>query len=407
MDVPPRSADISLLTAPPRELAWRAWLAVCLLGIGSFTIVTTELAPIGLLSPIASELGRSEATIGLTVTAYAWVGALSALASAFWLGGVRRKQLLVWLMVGLAISNGASLLASTFPLLIGARVFGAISHGLFWAVIGASAAQIAPAHRMGLAMSIVFGGVSAASVIGVPLATLIGQSAGWRWAFGAIAALSLAAALGLALALPAMKAEAVAGRAALAAVLRRRDLGGIYLATALSVTAHFAAFTFIEPLLATTPGLRATQVPALLFSFGVAGILGNVLTGVLIDRHLPRVLIGSLLTMCAALLAISQLGDQLGLIGVGAVLVVWGAAIAAIFVAFQTWVLRVAGEAAMPASAIYVAIFNAAIGSGALVGSAIYSRSGLSTVMWVSAAASGLTLLLMLKLRRGQVNASA
>ncbi|NJN00411.1 MAG: hypothetical protein HC793_01770 [Aquincola sp.] len=93
--------------------------------------------------------------------------------------------------------------------------------------------------------------------------------------------------------------------------------------------------------------------------------------------------------------------------GVGAVLVVWGAAIAAIFVAFQTWVLRVAGEAAMPASAIYVAIFNAAIGSGALVGSAIYSRSGLSTVMWVSAAASGLTLLLMLKLRRGQVNASA
>jgi predicted MFS family arabinose efflux permease len=382
--------------------AWRVWLAVIFLGIGAFTIVTTELAPIGLLSQIAGEMNRSEATVGLTVTVYAWVGALNALASAFWLGRLPRKALLVTLMVGLALSNLAALLSNTFSWLLAARALGAVSHGLFWAVIGASAAQIAPKHRTGLAMSIVFGGVSAASVLGVPLATLIGQATSWRMAFGAVGAISLATALGLAGVLPAMKTEAVAGRAALFAVLRRRDLGAIYLATIFAVTAHFAAFTFIEPFLTAIPSMRATLVPALLFVFGAAGLLGNVLTGIFIDRFLASLLMLALITLSAALIALGQLGPALGTLGLAALLVVWGTAISAIFVGLQTWILRSAGAAAMPASAIYVAIFNAAIGAGALVGSSIFTRAGLPMVMTVAGAASVLAILAMQVAGRAQ-----
>ncbi|MET3132357.1 putative MFS family arabinose efflux permease [Oxalobacteraceae bacterium GrIS 1.11] len=258
----------------PQQI-WRIWLAIVVLAIGTFSIVTTELAPIGLLSPIARDLAQSEAAIGLTVTAYAWIGALSALLSTVWLGSVPRKPLLIGLMLVLALSNGVVMVADSFSMLLAARIFGAVAHGFFWAVIGSFAAQIAPARHMGLAMSIVFGGVSAASVLGVPLATLLGQSSGWRCAFGAIGLISLVTAIVLMMVLPQKKMEiaSVSGKQALLKVLRRRDLWGIYLATAFSVTAHFAAFTFIEPFLKKVPGISLSMIAALLFSFGAAGLL--------------------------------------------------------------------------------------------------------------------------------------
>ncbi|MCW7539297.1 MFS transporter [Aquabacterium sp. A7-Y] len=380
--------------------AWRVWLAIVFLGIGAFTIVTTELAPIGLLSPMAADLGRSEASIGLTVTLYAWIGAASALLSALALGRLPRKPLLIGLMLGLAVSNGAAMLSDSFGMLLAARVFGAVSHGLFWSVIGASAAQIAPAHHAGLATSIVFGGVSAASVLGVPLATLIGQAQGWRTAFGAVGLLSLLAAFVMVPVLPRLRAEAQVGRAALAGVLRRADLWGIYVATALAVTGHFAAFTFVEPFLSEAPGMQASLVAALLFGFGAAGLLGNVLTGAFIDRYLRPFLVLALLTMSLALMALGQWAPRLGLPGITTALVVWGAAIAAIFVGFQTWILRSAGAAAMPASAVYVAIFNAAIGLGAMAGAWVLNHSGLSAVMTAAGFGSALSILVVAGLGR-------
>lgn len=383
------------LSSPLHDSGWRVWFAIAFLGIGAFTIVTTELAPVGLLSPIALDLARSEATVGLTVTVYAWIGAISALCSALWLGRVPRKPLLIALMLGLALSNAGTVLADSFAALLSVRVLGAISHGLFWAVIGATAARIAPMRHMGLATSIVFGGVSAASVVGVPLATLIGQSSGWRWAFGAIGALSLLTALGLAAVLPKFKTQDAVGRAALAAVWGRRDLLGIFVATAFAVTAHFAAFTFIEPLLRSTPAVGAGMVAALLFGFGAAGLLGNVLTGLFIDRFLAPLLMLSLVAMSLALVVLGRFGPVLGMAGVAAVLLVWGAAIAAIFVGLQTWILRSAGTSAVPASAVYVAIFNAAIGSGALAGAWIYSRAGLPMVLTAAAVAGALAIVVV------------
>jgi hypothetical protein len=136
------------LNQPPGQSDWRMWLAIVFLGIGAFTIVTTELAPIGLLSAIAQDIGRSESAIGLTVTLYAWIGAFSALLAAIALGRMPRKPLLIGLMLCLALSNGAAMAADGFGLLLTARACGAIAHGLFWAVIAASAAQIAGAAAM-------------------------------------------------------------------------------------------------------------------------------------------------------------------------------------------------------------------------------------------------------------------
>lgn len=389
------------LNPPPRQSDWRQWLAIVFLGIGAFTIVTTELAPIGLLSAIAHDIGRSESAVGLTVTLYAWVGAFSALLAAVALGRMPRKPLLIGLMLCLALSNGAAMLADGFGLLLAARAFGAIAHGLFWAVIAASAAQIAPPRQVGLATSIVFGGVSAASVLGVPLATLIGQESSWRIAFGAVGALSLLTAFGMLAVLPRLEqGQALNARAALGAVLRRLDLWGIYVATAFAVTGHFAAFTFIEPFLRETPGMPATMVIALLFGFGAAGLATNFLTGIFIDRYLRPFLMLALALMTLALIVLGMAGTRLGVAGIGAMLVLWGASISAIFVGFQTWILRTAGEAAMPASAVYVAIFNAAIGSGAMMGASVLSHSGFGAVMIVGGLGGAVSILLVVALGR-------
>lgn len=391
----------SLSATAPDLPRWRGWLAIVFLGIGAFTIVTTELAPIGLLSSIARDMGRSEATVGLTVTLYAWIGAFSALLSAFALSRLPRKPLLIGLMLCLALSNGAAMLADSFGMLLSARACGAIAHGLFWAVIAASAAQIAPARHVGLATSIVFGGVSAASVLGVPLATFIGQESSWRVAFGAIGVLSLVVALVMVPVLPGLKqAEARGARAALAGVLRRADLWGIYVATAFAVTSHFAAFTFIEPFLREAPGVQSSLVIALLFGFGAAGLAANFATGVFIDRYLRSFLMLALCMLSLALIVLGYWRDTLGVAGIAAMLVMWGAAISAIFVGFQTWILRTAGTAAMPASAIYVAIFNAAIGTGAMVGAWVLSSSGFSTVMVVAGLGGVVSILVVASIGR-------
>ena len=181
--------------------------------------------------------------------------------------------------------------------------------------------------------------------------------------------------------IPNIKAEAPVGRQALAEVLRRTDLRGIYLATAFAVTAHFAAFTFIEPFLSNTAEMSGSMVAVMLFSFGVAGVVGNVLTGFFIDKHLKIVLALALTAMSAALASLSFFGEALAVEALIALLVLWGAAIAIIFVGFQAWILRVAGTAALPASAIYVSIFNAAIGTGAMVGAWILSHAGLQGLL--------------------------
>ncbi|KOC89505.1 hypothetical protein NG42_01880 [Winslowiella iniecta] len=383
-------------------LPWKNWLAVGVLGISSFSIVTTELAPVGLLSPLADDFGLTTGKAGLIVTAYAWIAAIAALLSATLLSRVPRKPLLIGLMTLLALSSFVAAGAAQFSTLLIARMAGALAHGAFWAMIGTVGAQLVPANRIGLATSIIFGGVSAASVAGVPLANLLAQSDGWRTAFIAVSALSLIAAGAMLLTLPRLPRSVSPGWRELSAIVRNRSFLLIYATTACAITAHFAAFTYIEPLLSKALHIRPGLVSSLLLVFGVAGILGNVISGKLIDRQLKPLVLVALMLMAAAVLAIGLLPDNGSALSASALLLGWGIGVAIVFVGFQSWILRLAGEAAMPASAIYVAIFNAAIGAGALVGGAILSVSSLSGLMMIVSAALIVSLLAVIVIKAPQ-----
>nr|WP_315292110.1 MFS transporter [Serratia proteamaculans] len=383
------------LSAENQTLNIKTWLALVILALSTFTIVTTELAPIGLLTPMAKGLHQSESMIGLTVTLYAWVGAISALLSSLFLGNLPKKLLLLTLTLIILVSNSLCAMVENYHWLLAARVIGALAHGAFWAMIGATAVSLVPARFIGLATSIVFGGVSAASVFGVPLSNYIGLNAGWRPAFWLMSLLSVIALVGIALVVPKVKASSSLGLEAMGRVLRSGALWSIYGATLLAITAHFAAFTFIEPWLHSVGAVTSSMIPVMLFVFGIAGLVGNFVTGMFIDKWLKPMVMLSVVLIAITLLTLGQIGNSLTGSEILPLVIVWGLAVSGIFVGFQTWVLRLAGENAFPASAIYVSFFNGAIGCGALAGAWLVSLYSISVLLMIAGIAIALSLLLV------------
>ncbi|WP_414862015.1 MFS transporter [Pseudomonas sp. IT-P176] len=349
--------------------------------MASFTMVTSEFAPIGLLSQISSDLGQPPSTVGLTVTLYAWIGAASGLLSNWLNRWIPRKMLLIALMLILAVSNGLAALSSDFSTLLGARAVGALAHGVFWAIVAATAAHIVPVHRMGLATSIVLGGITTATVMGVPLINLVGQYDGWRTAFVCLALMCVACAGAIALVLPTMQIQSLAKGIGFAAVLRRRDLLITYIITGLTAAAHFGAYTFVEPFIGQVPGITANLIAVLLFAFGAAGFLGNLLSALFIDRFLSAFILIALVAMALALVTLGIYGPLLGIAPVVILLVIWGVAISALFTGLQTWVLRIAGDHTVPATAIHTAVLNSAIGLGVIIGAEALDVAGFKGAM--------------------------
>ncbi|MBK5412557.1 MFS transporter [Pseudomonas sp. TH34] len=352
-----------------------------MLCIASFTMVTSEFAPIGLLSQISADLDQAPSTVGLTVTLYAWIGAVSGLLSNWLNRRVPRKALLIALMLILALSNGLAALSPEFSSLLGARAVGALAHGVFWAIVAATAAHIVPSHRVGLATSIVLGGITIATVMGVPLINLVGQYDGWRTAFVCLAVMCVASAGAIALVLPSLHIPSLAKGLGFAVVLRRKDLLITYVITGLTAAAHFGAYTFVEPFIGQVPGITSYMIAVLLFAFGASGFLGNLLSALLIDRYLKAFILLALVAMALALVTLGIYGPPLGLVSVVILLVVWGVAISALFTGLQTWVLRIAGDHMVPATAIHTAVLNSAIGLGVIIGGGALDVAGFKGAM--------------------------
>lgn len=350
-------------------MSLKLWIALIVLSLSSFAIVTNELAPIGLLSALAHDLNQSEAITGLIVTGYGWVAAISALCSIVLLIRFPRKMVLMIMLLILAISNIIVAYSSSFNMIFSARIIGAIAHGSFWALIGAVAYSLVPKHKLGLATSIIFSGVSVASILGVPLASYLTQLSSWRLAFEFLGLLSFIVCILILLFVPKIPDQAPLASGFFKKVLQHSILNRLFILTALIISSHFAAFTFIEPFLSQIAQLESGQITLLLLVFGLAGLIGNILAGKLIDRHLHTIILISLVFISGSVFAFGYLGYQVTLSIAIVFLALWGVSIASIFVGLQTWVLKQANDLASAASAIYVAVFNASIGLGALIGS--------------------------------------
>ncbi|WP_431780827.1 MFS transporter [Streptomyces chumphonensis] len=367
-----------------RRAAVRGWLAVAAVTLGIFTVMTAELLPVGLLTPIGGELRVSDGTAGLMVTVPGLVAAVAAPVLAVGAGRLDRRLVLCALMALVGAAHLLSAVAGHFAVVLGARVLLGVSIGGFWAFAGGLALRLVPARHVGRATSVIFAGVSAASVLGVPLGTLTGELGGWRTAFAALGALALAVLGGLVLLLPPLPAERGLSPADLVGLLRSN--AGVRTGLALTflvVTGHFLAYTFVRPLLQGRYGIGDDLVGVLLLAYGGAGLAGNFLVGGAAARAArPALLLvaGGLAAVLAAL-ALTTGGTAGTLLLLG-----WGLAFGGVSVGLQSWFLAAAPAATLAATSLFVAAFCLSIALGAFLGGRLVDSVSLSAPLWVGAA---------------------
>ncbi|MDH6679403.1 putative MFS family arabinose efflux permease [Rhodococcus sp. LBL1] len=371
----------------------RSWPAVWVLGLGTFLFVTTELLPIGLLPSIGSGLGVSLGVAGLLVSLYGGIAAVTAVPLTSLLGRLDRRWLLSGLLGVLIVGNLISAIAPNFVVLMLARLLIAFAHGVFWATTPAVGARLVEPGRAIRAIAVVLGGISVASVVGVPLGTAIGQATDWRIAFLVIAGLGLLALIAVLALMPSLPPRNSGGLSAIPGLLRNGSFRIALFVATLTIMGHYLAYTYLTPYLEQIVGISPGMVSVLLLVFGAAGIAGNFLAGGAVARSLRWSLLGGVGLLAASLLVMSLVGGgQSKAMAIG-LLVTWGLSYAALPVCFQTWVLRSAPHATDAASSLYVAVFNASIALGALTGSLAVESAGIAAVTWLGAALVGIALL--------------
>lgn len=363
------------------------WWAVVAVMIGIFLLVTAEQLPIGLLSQVASSMGVSAGMAGLMVTVPGVVAAFSAPLLPVAVGRLDRRIMLTVLMMVMVLGSVLSAFASSFSLLLAARALVGLSIGGFWAVAGSIAPRLVPEAQVPKAMTMIFGGVTAASVLGVPLGTLLGDYSNWRVAFGALGAFSLLTAIALWFWLPPLPPREPVRLRVLAQQFSNRGVRVAVLTTAFVVVGHFAAYTFISPILQEISGISQRHVGSLLLLYGAAGIIGNIAAGMFAGRNPYRavLLIPSLLFVIVAAFPLLGIQPSSGVL----LLMAWGAVFGSVSVSIQTWILRTAPNTEA-ATALMAFTFNMSIGLGAMMGGRIVDGASLPIAMWT---ASGLFLL--------------
>lgn len=363
------------------------WWAVVAVMIGIFLLVTAEQLPIGLLSQVASSMDVTPGMAGLMVTVPGVVAAFSAPLLPVAVGRLDRRIMLTLLMVVMVVGSVLSALASSFILLLAARVLVGLSIGGFWAVAGSIAPRLVPEAQVPKAMTMIFGGVAAASVLGVPLGTLLGDLSNWRVAFGSLGGFSLLTAIALWCWLPPLPPREPVRLRVLARQFSNRGVRVAVLTTGFVVVGHFAAYTFISPILQEISGISQRHVGSLLLLYGAAGIIGNIAAGMFAGRHPYRTVLAipSVLLIVVAAFPVLGIQPSSGVL----LLMAWGAVFGSVSVSIQTWILRTAPNTEA-ATALMAFTFNMSIGLGAMVGGRVVDGTSLPIAMW---AASGLFLL--------------
>ncbi|MCA0394270.1 MAG: MFS transporter [Proteobacteria bacterium] len=360
-------------------------LAVYALTAGAFGIGTTEFVIMGLLMQVAADLQVSLPMAGLLISGYAlgvFAGApLLTLATR----RLPRKTVLVALMVVFTLGNLACALAPSYELLMAARVVTSLAHGTFFGVGAVVATHLVSEDRKASAISVMFTGLTVATLLGVPAGAWLGLQHGWRSAFWAVAAIGVVATLVIAMLVPADRDAPQASnvRAELEVVSRMPVLLGL-LMTVLGFGGMFAVYTYIQPLLTQVTGFADVAVSPILLVFGVGMIIGNLLGGRLADRGVPRALIITLLALTLAMgLMTFALHSRVAMVLFAGLL---GAAAFATVSPLQLWVLQRAGGAQSLASSLNIGAFNLGNAFGAWLGGAVIARGlGLEALPWVGA----------------------
>ncbi|MGW5330940.1 MFS transporter [Streptomyces sp. NPDC004014] len=355
------------------------WLAVVAVMLGIFSVVTTEILPIGLLTKIGASFTISDGMAGLMMTMPGFLAAIAAPVVTVATARIDRRLMLCAFMVLLAAANFLAAAAPDYWLVLVSRVIVGILIGGFWSIGASLAERLVPAESVGRATAVIFTAVPLGSVLGLPAGTFIGDLAGWRTAFIAMGGLTVGVLIMLLIVTPPLPPQRTTRLAVLRGMLASGATRFALLLTVLVVLAHFGTYTYVTPFLEQVTDAGSGLVTVFLLIYGAAGILGNFLGGSLVARH-PRATFGTAAGMiAAATLLLPVLGQWKA--GAVALLIVWGMAYGAVPVSSQTWFTKASPDTPEAASVMFTASFQATISLGALTGGIVVDASSPSTVM--------------------------
>ncbi|UJW33436.1 MFS transporter [Saccharothrix sp. AJ9571] len=338
------------------------------LALGAFSVGTSAYVVAGLLPALVSALHVSTAAAAQLVTAFAIAYAIGApLLSALTSQWERRKLLVVALAVT-AAGNFLAALVTDYPLLFAARVVTAIGAAVYTPVASAVAAELTPPERRGRAVALVFGGLTVATILGVPLGSLMSQHGGYRLVFALVGVVALLGAVAVRWMLPSVAPQPPVPFLARFTVAKDPRVLALLGATALGCLGAFTVYTFITPLLAETAGVHGTLVSVLLFAYGAGGVLGNSVGGRITDRwgsRRPLIAVMSAMTLTLAVMPFTVTTVA----GAAVTLFVWGLSTWSVNPPIQHRLIDVAGPSAglalsLNASAIYLGVGLAGVAGG-------------------------------------------
>jgi DHA1 family inner membrane transport protein len=369
------------------------------LAVGGFGIGLTEFVIAGLLPEVAADFAVSEAKAGWLISGYALSVAVGAVLLTAAVTRLPRKPVLLGLMVPFIVGNTLCAVAGTYDLMLAGRVVAALCHGAFFGIGSVVAASLVePAKKAG-AIALMFGGLTIANVLGVPLGTLLGQQLGWRSTFWAITAVGVAAFVAIAALVPGARAEASGGLRHELGAFRHAQVWLSLLLTVLGYGGMFGAFTYIAYTLTEVSGFATGAVPWLLVLFGVGLVAGNVLGGRAANVDVLRTLVVVLAGLAAVMVLFALTAGSQVLTVVS--LVAMAALGFATVPGLQMRIMTYAGEAPTLASGANIAAFNVGNGFGAWLGGLTISAGlGFTSPLWTGAGLALAALLVLVLAER-------
>ncbi|WP_332878926.1 MFS transporter [Massilia sp. S19_KUP03_FR1] len=366
------------------------------LTMASFVVILTEVLPAGLLPQLAASLHSSQSVMGQLIGMYALGSLLAAIPLAVATQGVGRRTLLLAALAGFVVANTVTAFATSLPLIFGARFIGGVAAGLAWSMLVGYAARMVPPHQKGRAIAIAMAGTPLALTVGIPAGTYAGNLLGWRIAFGILSALAALLMVWIAVKLPAMRAVPGQQRQRVSSVLLLPGVRTVLGVLLLYVLAHNILYTYIAPLAALAQ--LAQRVDFLLALFGGCALASLLLVGVLVDRWLARLVTASIVLFLAACALLALWPAARAAVYVAVAL--WGLAFGGVATLFVTALSNAAGEAQDVAQSMMTTVWNLAIFAGSVAGGMLLGQFGASAFAYAASAALGLTLLIVVQTRR-------
>ncbi|WP_085247320.1 sugar transporter [Gilliamella mensalis] len=361
----------------------RIWSSILCLAFAAFIFNTTEFVPVGLLPNIAQSFSMDVAHAGLLLTIYAWAVSLLSLPLTILTSKIERRKLLIFLFCLFIGSHILAGFAWDFYSLMAARIGIACAHAVFWAITTPLAVRLAPNGKKAKAMGFIVIGVSMATILGIPIGTMIGQFVGWRVTFLCIAGIAFCVMILLLRLLPAVPSMDIISIKDIPSILKRPILLNIYLLIAIIVAGHFTAYTYITPFMKDVGGFNQNVIVALLLVVGFSGMIGSVIFARYAEKNPTAILVIPMLSLIICLLSLYVCSFALYTAIIQCL--IWGLSITIIGMVMQSKVIDAAPDATDIATSVYSGIYNIGIGGGAFIGSKVLILLSIGDIGFVGA----------------------